>query len=145
MKKLALIITCLFTLCTTFAIAGNDKVITVKQLPQTAQTFLKTYFHNSKVALVKMDNNVISKDYEVTFTNGNKVDFDSKGIWEEIDCKASAVPAKVVPAKIMKYVRANYPKEKIVKIDRERKGYEIKLSNRMELKFDNNFRLTKME
>ncbi len=145
MKKLAFILTCMLTLCTTLAIADNDKVITVKQLPQTAQLFLKSHFQNSKVALVKMENKVVTKDYEVTFVNGNKIDFDSKGNWEEVDCKASSVPAKVVPVQIQRYVKTNYPKEKIVKIERDRKGYEIKLSNRMELTFDTKYQLTKID
>lgn len=59
-----------------------------------------------------MENKIITKDYEVTFVNGNKIDFDSNGNWEEIDCKATVVPKKVVPVKIYNYVKSNYPKEK---------------------------------
>ncbi|TGX83547.1 hypothetical protein E5358_02565 [Palleniella muris] len=145
MKKLALILTCLLTVFTVVAFAGNDKVITVKQLPNNAQLFLKSHFNANKVALVKMENKIITKDYEVTFVNGNKIDFDSNGNWEEIDCKATVVPKKVVPVKIYNYVKSNYPKEKIVKIERDRKGYAIKLSNRMELDFNNNFQLTEID
>ncbi|NPD80511.1 PepSY-like domain-containing protein [Prevotella sp. PINT] len=145
MKKLALLLICLLSVCTIFAFAGNDKVITVKQLPHTAQVFLKSHFNTNKVAIVKMENKIIAKDYEVTFVNGNKIDFDSKGNWEEIDCKATVVPNKVVPAKILGYVKANYPHEKIVKIERDRRGYEVKLSNRMELSFNTNFQLTEID
>ncbi|MCM1079213.1 MAG: PepSY-like domain-containing protein [Bacteroidales bacterium] len=145
MKKFAFILACLLTMCITFAFADNDRVITVQQLPQTAQLFLKSHFSKNKVALVKMDNGVFAKDYEVTFTNGNKIDFDSKGNWEEIDCKASFVPVKVVPGQIIRYVKSNYPTTKIVKIERSRKEYEIKLSNRMELTFDKSFRLIEID
>ncbi|MFS6555305.1 PepSY-like domain-containing protein, partial [Parabacteroides distasonis] len=65
--------------------------------------------------------------------------------WEEIDCKATAVPASVVPAKITQYVKANYPQVKVLQIDKKRNGYEVKLSNRMELEFNNNFQLTDMD
>ena len=81
------------------------------------------------------------KSYEVIFTNGDKVEFDNKGNWEEVNCKYSAVPAAIIPATIQKYVTTNYPDAKILKIERDKKDYEVKLSNRTELKFDLKFNL----
>ena len=47
----------------------------------------------------------------------------------------------VIPATIQKYVTTNYPDAKILKIERDKKDYEVKLSNRTELKFDLKFNL----
>ena len=126
MKKLVFLLVCLFTL-QTVARADDDKPIQVTQMPQLAQQFIKQHFSDSKVALI--------------FTNGNKVEFDKKGNWEEVDCKHTSVPVAIIPAAIQKYVTTNYPDAKVLKIERDKKDYEVKLSNRTELKFDLKFNL----
>lgn len=140
MKKLVFLLVCLFTLHTV-ARADDDKPIQVTQMPQTAQQFIKQHFADSKVALAKMESDFLYKSYEVIFTNGNKVEFDKKGSWTEVDCKYGAVPVAVVPVAIQNYVKSNYPETTILKIERDKKDYEVKLSNRIELKFDLKFNL----
>lgn len=140
MKKLATLLLCLVALCTT-ACADNEKPIQVSQLPATAQQFIQQHFAGNKVALAKVDNELLSKNYEVIFSNGDKIDFDSKGNWEEIDCKFSSVPTAAIPAPILKYIQENYPGETVKKIEKDRKEYELKLSNRVELTFDTKFNL----
>jgi glucan biosynthesis protein len=134
MKKLVFLLVCFFTL-QTVARADDDKPIQVTQMPQQAQQFIKQHFADSKVALAKMESDFFYKSYEVIFTNGDKVE------WEEVNCKYSAVPTAIIPATIQKYVTTNYPDAKILKIERDKKDYEVKLSNRTELKFDLKFNL----
>ena len=140
MKKLVFLLVCLFTL-QTVARADDDKPIQVTQMPQPAQQFIKQHFADSKVALAQMESDFFYKSYEVIFTNGDKVEFDNKGNWEEVNCKYSSVPTAIIPAAIQKYVTTNYPDAKILKIERDKKDYEVKLSNRTELKFDLKFNL----
>ena len=116
MKRLTFLLVCLFTLCATTLRADNEKPIQVSQLPAAAQQFIKQHFADRKVALAKVDTELMSKSYEVIFADGDHIDFDSKGNWEEIDCKSSAVPTAAIPAQIMKYVRANYPVTSVYKI-----------------------------
>ena len=127
MKKVLLLLVCLFTL-QTVVWADDDKPIQVNQLPQTAQTFIKTHFPNNKVAMAKMETDWFDKSYDVIFTNGDKLEFDKKGIWTEVNCKYSAVPVAVVPDAI-----------KMLKIERDKYDYEVKLSNGWEIKFDMQF------
>ena len=141
MKRLLLFLLVLFALIANAACAGNDKVIQMSQLPEQAQQFVATHFSTSKVMLVKSDLDGLTKDYEVMFEDGNSVDFNSKGAWTDVDCKASAVPEAIVPAQILSYIKKNYPDCKVLEIDRDRAGYEVKLSNQMELDFDKRFRL----
>lgn len=140
MKKLVFLLVCLFTL-QTVARADDDKPIQVSQMPQPAQQFIKQHFADSKIALVKMESDFFYKSYEVIFTNGDKVEFDKKGRWEEVNCKYSSVPVAIIPAAILNYVTTNYPDVKVQKIERDKKEYEVKLSNRTELKFDLKFNL----
>ena len=48
----------------------------------------------------------------------------------------NAVPQVLVPEAIAAYVQATFPNNVITKIDKERYGYEIELSNDMDLKFN---------
>lgn len=141
MRKLAVLLIGLSAMFATVLRADNDKVIQLNQLPAAAQQFIQQHFSGSKVLLVKMDKDIISRSYEVIFEEGSKIDFDSNGAWEEIDCRATAVPEAAIPSKIAKYVKANYPDASIRKIEKDTREYEVKLSNRVELSFDLKFKL----
>ena len=107
MKKLMILSAILITFCINTACADNDKPITVTQLPQTAQQFIKTHFPKEKVAFAKLERDFLETTYEVLFTNSTKVEFYKDGEWKEVDCKYSTVPAKIVPAQIAQYVAQN--------------------------------------
>lgn len=140
MKKILLLLVCLFSLQTVVR-ADDDRPIAVTQLPASAQQFIKKHFAGNQVAFAKMEKDWFSKSYDVTFTNGNKLEFDEKGEWTEVDCKYTSVPAAIVPKAIADYVAQNYKDVRILKIDRDTRDYEVKLSNRLELKFDLQFNL----
>ena len=69
--------------------------------------------------MAKMETDWFDKSYDVIFTNGDKLEFDKKGVWTEVNCKYSAVPVAVVPEAIKKYVATNYPDAKMLKIERD--------------------------
>lgn len=140
MKKLVMLLVCMFTMHT-MVMAGNDKPIQMNQLPAKAQTFINTYFKNNKVALAKQESELFDKSYDVVFTNGEKLEFDKAGEWTEVQCRQSEVPAQIIPEAIRNYVKTNYPAAKILQIERDKKEYEIKLSNRWEIKFDSKMRV----
>ncbi len=138
MKKLVLFFVGIFAL-STVAIAGNDRPLPVSQLPEKAQIFLNTYFKDSKVALAKQENEFFYKSYEVIFVSGDKVEFNNSGEWTEVDCRTIGVPSQIIPEAIKEFVMSTYPDATIMKIERDSRGYEIKLSNRLEIDFNNNF------
>ena len=140
MKKLLLLFVCLFTL-QTIARADDDKPIQVSQMPQKAQQFIKQHFAGSNIAMAKVESDFLQKSYDVIFTDGNKVEFDKKGNWTEVNCKFSVVPQGIIPSPIPKYTATNYPDAKVLKIERDKTDYEVKLSNGWELKFDSKFNL----
>lgn len=138
MKKVLFLLVCLFTL-QTVVWAEDDKPIQVSQLPQNAQAFIKKYFPNNNVALAKMETDWFDKSYEVIFTNGDKLEFDKKGAWTEVNSRHSAVPVDVLPDAVRKYVTANYPDAIIVKIERDKHECEVKLSSGWEITFDKKY------
>ena len=115
---------------------ADDKIIPVEQLPASAKTFVKKYFPQATIEYATKDTEFMGTTYEVRLSDGTEVDFDKKGNWDNVDCKTKAVPASLVPAAIAQYVKAHYPNTVIVKIDKERGGYEIELSNDLDLKFN---------
>ena len=141
MKKLMLLITAMLTLGISAVQADNDRIITVEQLPQSAQQFIKKYFPQEKIAYAKMERDFLETTYEVVFANSSKVEFEKNGEWKEVDCKYSKVPEGIVPKQISTYVSSNYPQASITQIDRDKHDYEVKLTNRLELTFDLKFNL----
>ncbi|MGM9693015.1 MAG: PepSY-like domain-containing protein [Alloprevotella sp.] len=135
------LLACLCCMWTAIACADNEKPIQVSELPAPAQQLLTQHFSDEKVALAKAESEFLSKSYEVIFVSGNHIDFDSKGNWEEIDCPKSAVPAALIPEAIRDYVAKNYPDTAVLKIERDRWKYEVKLDNRIELAFNLKFQL----
>ena len=107
MKKLLLLFVCLFTL-QTIARADDDKPIQVSQMPQKAQQFIKQHFAGSNIAMAKVESDFLQKSYDVIFTDGNKVEFDKKGNWTEVNCKFSVVPQGIILSPIQKYTATNY-------------------------------------
>ena len=87
----------------------------------------------------------IDSSYDVVFINGDKVEFDKKGNWKEVSCRRMTVPQAVVPVKIQEFVKSNYPEAKVLKIEKDRYEYEVKLSNFWELTFDTSFNLIDMD
>lgn len=77
--------------------------------------------------------------------DGTKLEFNGDGEWKDVDCKYGAVPAAIVPKQITDYVAKHYPDVKIIKIDRDRRDYEVSLSNRLELTFDMQFNLVDID
>lgn len=138
MKKLALLFAIAFAFQTA-VFADNDKPITISQLPQPAQQFINKHFNGKSVAIAKIESGIIERSYDVIFTNGDKLEFDRKGNWTDIDCKYSEVPAAVVPAQITDYVKKNHAGVKIIKIEREKNRHDVDLSNGWELTFDKKF------
>ena len=62
--------------------------------------------------------------------------FDSKGDWTEVDGKRSEVPAFFIPKEIKKQVNEMFPGEKITKIEKDSRKYEVELTNDVKLKFE---------
>ena len=125
----------------TVANAGNDKPISVKALPAKAQTLLTKHFSNQKVVLATIESNVIGKNYDVVLKNGTKLEFDKKGNLTEIDCKQGTVPTQFIPQAIKNYLKANYARQSVKKIEMNKNEYEVELTNGLDLTFNKHFQL----
>ena len=117
--------------------ADHDQVITFSQMPEAAQALLKQYFANKVPLVVTVD----WDDYTIRYESGEKIEFDKQGNWKEIDCRASLVPVELIPEQIKANIQATFPNAIILKIDRNRRGYEVKLNNGLEVEFSPTFQV----
>lgn len=123
------------------AMADDDRPVSLDKMPKKAQEFIAKYFPGANIAIAKQERGVADKSYDVIFIDGNKVEFDRNGIWTNVDCKYTEVPEGIVPGKIAGYVKENFKDVKIVQIEKEDRRYEVELSNGVDLKFNNSFKL----
>lgn len=136
MKKLfALMLAIVFAVA---VVSARDRVTTdVNYLPQVAQQILKKHFPKAAVNHIKIDSKTFGgKEYDVVLNNGTEIEFDDKGEWKDIDAGMNGVPASIVPESIATFVKKNHRGQKIVSIDRSKKGYEVELSGGLDLKFN---------
>ena len=92
--------------------------------------------------MAKMETDFLSKSYDVIFTNGDKLEFDKKGGWTNVDCKQTQVPKDILPKEILNYLNANYPNLNVRQIEKtDSKGYDVELSNGVELEFNKKFQV----
>lgn len=119
------------------ASARDNYTHDVSVLPDAAKNVIKNNF-KADISVIKIDKDFgIISEYEVILTDGTEISFDSKGNWDNIETrKSESVPNAFVLQPIQDYVSKNQPGIHIVGIDRERSGYEIELSNGIEMKFD---------
>ena len=143
MKKLFLLLVSVFTM--QVAMADNDKPVTFEQLPQAAQAFIKQNFADREIAFAKVDKDWLDATYDVLFTNGEKLEFNKKGEWKEMQCKLNSVPEKALPAAIVKFVNDKYPGAKVISIEKDRYEYEVTLSNFWEITFDLQFNVIDLD
>lgn len=141
MKKSILMVLVLVLTMSMAMMADNDRVISFDQLPPQAQTLLKTHFAEKVPLIVTVD----WDDYTVMYQSGEKLEFDKKGNWKNINCKTSAVPSVLIPEQIKASVEQTFPGASVIKIDRDRRGYDVKLNNGMELEFNKKFQMVDID
>lgn len=127
-----------------------DDVITkdINRLPQQARSFISTYFPDCQLQHIKIDKDVMSTSYEVYMVNGIEVDFDGKGNWTDVDTEKSGskVPDELIPDFVTNYMKANgFTNEYVVKIDRDRSGYDVELNTGVSLEFTNSGKFKKAD
>ncbi len=123
---------------------ADDRPVTFAQLPAAAQSFIKTNFPEEKISYATKDDDFIHPDYKVVFVSGMRLQFDHAGALEQISSRAG-VPSNFVPIQIIDYVNMHYPDATVFEYEVGRRTYEVKLSNRLELKFTKNFNLIEID
>lgn len=115
------------------------------QLPASVQKTVNDNF-DAKVISVTTESAAIGVDeYEIYLNDGSKVTFAGEE-WDEVEVPVGkAVPTYFIPEGVSAYVTENVPGQTIIKIERDKKGYDVDLSNGVELQFDVNGNFVKVD
>ena len=116
--------------------AADEYAHDAAALPKAAREMIASNF-KSAVSVVKIDKDFGRvSEYEVVLADGTEVSFDAAGNWENVEvAKSSEVPSAVVPKGVRAYVAANHKGQRVVGIEKERRGYDVELSNGIDMKF----------
>lgn len=111
--------------------------ISVNQLPETAQSFIKNHFKNDTVSyVIKEEEYLVIDEYKVILSNGTKIEFNAKGNWKEVSYKSQGLNTSFISKNILNHINKAFPNTFIVKIEKKNWKYEVELSNGLELEFD---------
>ncbi|MDR0938889.1 MAG: PepSY-like domain-containing protein [Mediterranea sp.] len=128
------------------ASAQYEQPVTKAQLPQKAQAFINQHFAQQEITYVIRDDDYAFPDYDVYFKSGIKVSFHNNGEWDEVNAGyGAALPTTFILPQIVSYVKSNHPNTTIVEIERDRRKFDVHLSNGLELTFGSNGALRYVE
>lgn len=114
----------------------SEKPVTLGTLPEGVKDILEEHYAGEQPALAIRKFEGLKTEYELTFIDGTKLEFDAKGEWKEVKSHVRTVPEALVPPMIREYLDRNFPGVAVMEISRDRKEFETGLSNRIELTFD---------
>lgn len=143
MKKITLMLACMLGIA--LAATAGDKPIPFDKLPLEAKNFINVNFQNAKVLYSTVDDDFFRPDYNVSLDNGFRIQFTNSGALEKIESNTAAIPQDLIPYQIRDYVKVHYPEATFMEYEVGRKSYEVKLSNRLDLKFNKKFHLIEID
>ncbi|MDE6515713.1 MAG: PepSY-like domain-containing protein [Bacteroidales bacterium] len=133
MKKVWMLAVCL--ILGIGAAMADERPVSVSDLPKGAQSFLKKYYPKEKSIAASIKSGKYATYYEVKFNN-TEIEFTAEGEWKEVECKYSAVPEAIVPKNVAAAANEHFTNVPIAKIERDRRGFEIRLANGAKMTFD---------
>lgn len=143
MKKTVLIIA--LALAGITSVMADDRPVTFTQLPVAAQQFINTNYPGDKVSFATVDDDIIRPEYQVVLASGVMLQFENDGRLEKIESRKGEMPSGLIPVQIIEVVKIHYPDAKIISYEVGKRTYEVKLSNRMELKFNSSFNIIEVD
>ncbi len=147
MKKILAIIVALVATSAIFACekyATDDRPVSLDKLPEAAREFLNQNYPSEDILYITKDDDIIYPDYNVALANGVQIEFYSDGALKSIESR-EGVPSGIIPIQIVEFVRVRYPDAYFVEYEVDKHHYDVKLSNRLELKFNKNFNLMEID
>lgn len=114
---------------------NSETIVQTSELPSQSKSFLETYFLGYQIVQIQRDARSVDEYYEVRLTDGTQVDFDKDGMWTEVDGNANMIPTGFIHPHIISYITANYPAASVESIGKEIYGFNVDLTNNLDLRF----------
>lgn len=138
MKNLLFSVSFLLTAAIATTSCEKEEVVSPEELPAEGQTFLSDHFAGLNVVRVEKEKDRSEgTEYEARLENGVVVKFDKNGNWDDVDAPANAaLPTSFILTPVVEYLAAEYPDTEINEIDKEPHGFDVELTNGLDLEFD---------
>ena len=125
--------------------ADNYRMISPEELPREAQELLMRHFAATDISYAAAERSLFEREYKVFLADGTTIEFDRSGKWSDIDCPKSEVPRVLVPKMIREVIDVQYSGQEIEQIERTKQGYDVELRGGVELKFNKQLKLIKID
>lgn len=127
----------IFVLLVLFGLSSCDKetVMPDSKVPSEINSYVQTHFPDYKVLQVIKELDDLKKTYEVYLEGSFKLEFNRNKQIISLESQ-TGLPNSVIPEKILTYVQTNYPSNFIKEWELDDLGQEVRLDNKMELKFN---------
>lgn len=145
MNMKRIIISVIIALVSLSNLRADDRPVMLSQLPEAAQAFINKYYPNDKVSFATVDDDLIAPDYQVALVSGVMMQFSHKGKLEKIESRNGSIPEGIIPIQIIQAVKGFYPDASILGYEVDWNSHEVKLSNRLELKFNNKYKVVDLD
>lgn len=120
---------------------AGGRYIPAEKLPAAVKTFVNEHFASQSIIFAEKE----AGKYEVKLNNGTDLDFDSKGNWTKVDCENSMLPGALLPLFARQYIELYFCGAYATKIEKKRFGYEVEMSNGLDLKFNHQGEVIKID
>ena len=115
----------------------TDRAVTPDQLPESITSFIQQNFPGTNLTYAESERCLTGKTYDIVLSDGTRIDFDTSGEWDKIEgTVTNPVPTHFIPETIVAHIQGQFPDAMILKVDKEKNGYEVELANGLELKYD---------
>lgn len=119
---------------------ADSRSVTYEQLPKSARELLHNHLAHLTINTIRVEQSLLGREYTVYFTNGDHIDFDKDGAWEEMEFRHGIDPT-LLPKAIRRTIDKEFDANNVRSIERNRKGYEVELENGLELEFNHSGKL----
>ncbi len=141
MKRLVFILSILVLVGVAYFAAEYDRSIQFNELPPVAQQLINANFPHDKSVYITAD----WDDFKVVLSGGQKLEFDRNGNWTDIECGTTGVPEALLPAQILTHIQQSFPGAKVIGISADWQGYDVELNTGIEIEYDKNFQVSKID
>ena len=122
----------------TMTACNDEKTIQQDELPAAATTFIATYFSDATITHAQKENDgLLGREFTVYLNDATEIEFDRDGDWVSVDgAEDASIPTGFILVPIVTYVSTTYSDATISSIVKERNGFDVDLTNGLDLEFD---------
>ena len=134
MKRVTFVAMLLGIFCLT-ACAKGKQPIALDKLPKPVKTAAMQYYTPDEILFITIDNELCKDEYEFTLADGTKIEFYENGQLHKVKSQ-QGVPENLIPANMLKYIKATFPNSIVTEYKNERMMKKIEINNDVDLVFN---------